>query len=280
MGLLDKLSPIGIALEGIGAIGSIVGASGQYSEAQRQAERLRAFNKQQQEDFNTGYAGLESKVNLMPTYTADVSLYNKLGSTAEMAKRTAGAGQMAGTGIMREQAGQSAANAFKAGSVGARSGADLMALAAMTGGQEAAQNQNINLMQANFGQQEKQTALQNYYAALGQQAAGIQREKGAEYSSLLGKSQAQLGLAQNKLSQGLALKQNAFTGEQQSLASIADAEAAIWGGGGKLVSTVGKGLLDLGAANSKMNALAAIYGTGNKTGVTKDNVALGTSLFG
>lgn len=259
MGLLDKLSPIGIALEGIGAIGSIVGASGQYSEAQRQAERLRAFNKQQQEDFNTGYAGLESKVNLMPTYTADVSLYNKLGSTAEMAKRTAGAGQMAGTGIMREQAGQSAANAFKAGSVGARSGADLMALAAITGGQEAAQNQNINLMQANFGQQEKQTALQNYYAALGQQAAGIQREKGAEYSSLLGKNQAQLGIAQNKLSQGLALKQNAFTGEQQSMASIADAEAAIWGGGGKLVSTVGKGLLDWGAADSKLAALKDIY---------------------
>lgn len=259
MGLLDKLSPIGIALEGIGAIGSIVGASGQYSEAKKQAERLRAFNKQQQEEFNTGYAGLESKVNLLPTYTADVSLYNKLGSTAEMAKRTAGAGQMAGTGIMREQAGQSAANAFRAGSVGARSGADLMALAAITGGQEAAQNQNINLMQANFGQQEKQTALQNYYAALGQQAAGIQREKSAEYSSLLGKSQAQLGIAQNKLSQGLALKQSAFSGEQQSMASIADAEAAIWGGAGKLVSTVGKGLLDWGAADSKLAALKDIY---------------------
>lgn len=261
MELLDKLSPVGIALEGIGAIGSIVGASGQFSEAKKQAERLRAFNKQQQDEFNTGYAGLESKAALLPTYTADVSLFNKIGATAEMAKRTAGAGQMAGTGIMREQAGQSAANAFRAGSVGARSGADLMALAAITGGQEAAQNQNINLMQANFGQQEKQTALQNYYAALGQQAAGIQREKSAEYSSVLNKSQAQLGIAQNKLSQGLALKQSAFSGEQQSMASIADAEAAIWGGGGKLVSTVGKGLLDWGAQDAKMAALGEIYKT-------------------
>jgi hypothetical protein len=259
--LLDKLSPVGIALEGIGAIGSIVGAAGQYSEAKKQADRLRAFNKQQQEEFNTGYAGLEAKGNLLPTYTADVSLYNKLGSTAEMANRTAGAGQMAGTGIMREQAGQSAANAFRAGSTGARSGADLMALAALTGGQEAAQNQNINLMQANFGQQQKQTALQNYYSALGQQAAGIQREKGAEYSSMLNKSQTQLGIAQNKLSQGLALKQSAFSGEQQSMASIADANAAIWSGGGKLVSTVGKGLLDWGAQDAKMAALGEIYKT-------------------
>jgi hypothetical protein len=258
--LLDKLSPVGIALEGIGAIGSIVGAAGQYSEAKKQADRLRAFNKQQQEEFNTGYAGLEAKGNLLPTYTADVSLYNKLGSTAEMANRTAGAGQMAGTGIMREQAGQSAANAFRAGSTGARSGADLMALAALTG-QEAAQNQNINLMQANFGQQQKQTALQNYYSALGQQAAGIQREKGAEYSSMLNKSQTQLGIAQNKLSQGLALKQSAFSGEQQSMASIADANAAIWSGGGKLVSTVGKGLLDWGAQDAKMAALGEIYKT-------------------
>jgi hypothetical protein len=264
MGLLDTItknaSPIGIALEGIGAIGSIIGASGQFSEAKKQAERLRSFNKQQQEEFNVGYAGLESKAAALPTYTADVSLYNKLGATAEMARRTAGAGQMAGTGIMREQAGQSAANAFRAGSVGARSGADLMALAAITGGQEAAQNQNINLMQANFGQQERQTALQNYYSALGQQAAGIQRERGAEYSSMLGRSQAQLGIAQNRLSQGLALKQNAFSGEQQSMASIADAEAAIWGGGGRLVSTVGKGLMDWGAQDSKLAALEAIYG--------------------
>jgi hypothetical protein len=257
--LLDSLSPVGIALEGIGAIGSIIGASGQFSEAKKQAERLRAFNKQQQDEFNAGYTGLESKAAALPTYTADVSLYNKLGATAEMAKRTAGAGQMAGTGIMREQAGQSAANAFRAGSVGARSGSDLMALAALTGGQEAAQNQNINLMQANFGQQEKQTALQNYYSALGQQAAGIQRERGAEYSSMLGRSQAQLGIAQNKLSQGLALKQSAFSGEQQSMASIADAEAAIYGGGGKLFSTVGKGLMDWGAADSKMAALGEIY---------------------
>jgi hypothetical protein len=265
MGLLDTIaknaSPIGIALEGIGAIGGIIGAAGQYSEAQRQAERLRAFNKQQQTDFETGYTGLEAKAEALPTYTADVSLYNKLVSSADMSKRMAGAGQMAGTGIMRDQASQSAANAFRAGAVGARSGSDLMALAALTGGQEAAQNQNINLMQANFGQQEKQTALQNYYAALGQQAAGIQRERGAEYSSMLSKGQTKLGLAQNKLSQGLALKQSAFSGEAQSMASIADAEAAIWGGGGKLVSTVGKGLMDWGAQDSKLAALEAIYKT-------------------
>ncbi len=255
-GLLGVLggptNAIGMGLQVIGGIGKIIGASRQKAEAEAQYERAKAFGIEQKGALKKGYEGLLGQANALETYKGDLSGYLKAQQQAEATKLTAGAGRTAGESIYQEQAAKASANALAAGRLGAKSGTDLMSLAMLTQSGENEQMQNIA---ANADQQRMQMRMQaenNLLNTLGQTAAAQTQIGQAEYQSRLGKQTTILGLGTNQLGAEMDLAQSSFAREQAASAAIANASAAMWGGGADILSSIGTGLTGYASQNKQM----------------------------
>lgn len=261
---LSSLTPIGMAAGALGGVLNVVGAIGQKNEAKRQLANQKSFGTQQRLALSSGYGDLMTQARGLPTYQGDISLFQKAQGEAEMAKRMASGGQVAGEGIMREQARQTTANTLAAARQGAGSGSDLLAAALLGQNQEGAQMQNINLQVGQQRQEMQQRAQQNFLGSLGQTAAAQAQQAGMEFESQQQKAQQILGLGREQLGQSMALEQNLFGQEQAKVAALQQARSAIWSGIGGIASSIGGGLMGMGAQQNQMDMLSKIYG-GAKT---------------
>jgi hypothetical protein len=259
---LGSLTPWGMAASAVGGVLNVVGAIGQKNEAKRQLANQKSFGTQQRLALSSGYGDLMSQAKGLPTYQGDISLFQKAQGEAEMAKRAASGGQVAGEGIMREQARQTTANTLAAARQGAGSGSDLLTAALMGQQQEGAQMQNIDLQVGQQRQQMQQQAQQNYLSSLGQTAAAQAQQAGMEFESQSQKAQQVLGLGREQLGQSMALEQNLFGQEQAKVAALQQARSAIWSGIGGIASSIGGGLMGMGAQQNQMDMLSQIYGGG------------------
>jgi hypothetical protein len=243
---------VGMGLQALAGVGKIIGANKQRKEAIASSGRIKTFGTTQKDKLTKGYAGLLSQANALETYKGDLSPYTKAEQQAEMSKRTMGFGRTAGEAIAQEQAAKASANALAAGRLGARSGSDLMSLAMLT--QSGENDQMLNIA-ANADQQRMQMRMQadqNLLATLGNTAAASMQMGQAEFQSRLGKQNAILGLGQNQLGAEMDLSQNMFAQEQAASAAIANASAAMWGGGADILSSIGTGLTGYASQNKQM----------------------------
>ena len=256
---LSSLTPFGMAANAIGGIANVVGAVGQKNEAKKQLASQRAFGTQQRLALSSGYGDLISQAKGLPTYQGDISLFQKAQGEAEMAKRMASGGQIAGEGIMREQARQTTANTLAAARQGAGSGSDLLTAALMGQQQEGAQMQNIDLQVGQQRQQMQQQAQQNFLSTLGQTAAAQAQQAGLQFESEQQKAQQVLGLGREQLGQSMALEQNLFASEQAKEAALQQARSAIWSGIGGIAQSIGSGIMGMGAQQNQMNMLSKMY---------------------
>lgn len=243
---------VGMGLQVLGGVGKMIGANQQRKEAMAQLERAKSFGVSQKDKLTKGYAGLLGQANALETYKGDLSGFTKAEQQAEMNKRMAVSGRTASEAIAQEQAAKASANALAAGRLGARSGTDLMTLAALT---QAGENDQMQNIAANADQQRMQMRMQaeqNLLSTLGQTAAAQTQIGQAEFQSRLGKQNTILGLGQSQLGAEMDLAQNTFAQEQAASAAIANASAAMWGGGGDILSSIGTGLTGFAAQNKQM----------------------------
>lgn len=256
---------IGAILQGLGAVGSVIGAVGQKAEAERQFDRQTQFGAQQKSAFTKGYGDLINQAQGLKTYQGDISKYVKAEQAAELGKRMAGGGRVAGEDIMRQQAMQSTANTLAAAQRSGGSSSDLLTAALMGQQQEGAQMQNIDINSQQQRQQMGQQAQQNYLQSLGQTAAAQAQQAGIQFESESGKQQQLLGLAQGQFQGGMALDQSLFEQQQASAAAVQNAKSAIWSGIGGVASTIGGGLTQMKNQQDNLDMLGLIYGKGKKT---------------
>jgi len=240
--LMSKASPIGMLAGAAGGIMNVIGAIGQKNEAENQMYAIEAQGKKQRGAFDTGYADLLSKAGALKTYQGDISRYTKAEQYAQNNLRTAGSGQVAGEGIMREQARQTTANTLAAAKRGATSSSDLLTAALMGQNQEGAQMQNIDVMAQQTRQSMQQQAQQNYLATLGQTAGAAAQQAGMQFESENAKQQQLLGLEQERFKGGMQLDQSIFNQNMEAAANVQKAKSAIWGGIGNTLGAVGSSL--------------------------------------
>jgi hypothetical protein len=265
----------GAVLQGLGAVGSVIGAVGQKAEAQKQLDRQTQFGAQQKSAFTKGYGDLINKAQGLKTYQGDISKYVKAEQAAELGKRMAGGGRVAGEDIMREQARQSTANTLAFAQRSGGSSSDLLTAALMGQQQEGAQMQNIDITSQQQRQQMGQQAQQNYLQSLGQTAAAQAQQAGLQFESESGKQQQLLGLAQGQFQGGMALDQSLFEQQQAAAGAVQNAKSAIWSGIGGVASTIGGGLTQMRNQQDNLAMLGQIYGGGKKTNELTGNLLLG-----
>jgi hypothetical protein len=250
----------GAVLQGLGAVGNIIGAVGQKAEAKRQFDRQTQFGAQQKSAFTKGYGDLISQAQGLKTYQGDISKYVKAEQAAQLGKQMTGGGRVAGEDIMREQARQSTANTLAFAQRAGGSSSDLLTAALMGQQQEGAQMQNIDITSQQQRQQMGQQAQQNYLQSLGQTAAAQAQQAGLQFESEAGKQQQLLGLAQGQFQGGMALDQSLFEQQQASAAAVQNAKSAIWSGIGGVASTIGGGLTQMRNQQDNMSLMRDIYG--------------------
>ena len=255
----------GAVLQGLGAVGNIIGAVGQKAEAKRQFDRQTQFGAQQKSAFTKGYGDLINQAQGLKTYQGDISKYVKAEQAAELGKRMAGGGRVAGEDIMREQARQSTANTLAASQRAGGSSSDLLTAALMGQQQEGAQMQNIDITSQQQRQQMQQQAQQNYLQSLGQTAAAQAQQAGLQFESESGKQQQLLGLAQGQFQGGMALDQSLFEQQQAAAGAVQNAKSAIWSGIGGVASTIGGGLTQMRNQQDNLAMLGQIYGGSPQT---------------
>ena len=258
----------GAVLQGLGAVGNIIGAVGQKAEAKRQFDRQTQFGAQQKSAFTKGYGDLINQAQGLKTYQGDISKYVKAEQAAELGKRMAGGGRVAGEDIMREQARQSTANTLAASQRAGGSSSDLLTAALMGQQQEGAQMQNIDISSQQQRQQMGQQAQQNYLQSLGQTAAAQAQQAGLQFESESGKQQQLLGLAQGQFQGGMALDQSLFEQQQAAAGAVQNAKSAIWSGIGGVASTIGGGLTEMRNQQDNMDMLKRMYPSGAEKAMT------------
>lgn len=251
---------IGAILQGLGAVGSVIGAIGQKEEADKQFDRQTQFGKQQKAAFTKGYGDLINQAQGLKTYQGDITKYVKAEQAAQLGKQMAGGGRVAGEDIMREQARQSTANTLAASQRAGGSSSDLLTAALMGQQQEGAQMQNIDITSQQQRQQMQQQAQQNYLQSLGQTAAAQAQQAGLQFESEASKQQQLLGLSQQQFQGGMALDQSLFEQQQAAAAAAQNAKSAIWSGIGGVASTLGSGLTQMKNQQDNLAMLGQIYG--------------------
>lgn len=271
---------IGMAANVVGGIANVVGAVGQKNEAKKQLAAQKMFAGQQRSALSSGYGDLISQAKGLPTYQGDISLFQKAQGEAEMAKRMASGGQIAGEGIMREQARQTTANTLAAARQGAGSGSDLLTAALMGQQQEGAQMQNIDLQVGERRSERQRLAQQNYLSTLGQTAAAQAQQAGMEFESKQQKAQQVLGLGREQLGQSMALEQNLFASEQAKAAALQQARSAIWSGIGGIAQSIGSGIMGMNAQQNQMDMLSKIYGNQTPAKTAAMSSLVGNPLTG
>lgn len=244
--ILDSLGGsmggVGMGLSAVGGVLKMFGAAGQAKEARRQGERANVFGVQQTNRFNVGYDKLEEQARALPTFTADMSQYNRLESQAAMNERLASGGRLAGENIYQDKLAQASANAMAGAKLGARSGTDLITAALLTQNQESEGLLSQQATSQQMRQQILNQAKQNTYNSMAQTASGYAQQRGMEFESQLNKQKGIMGVGQSRLESGLNLEQQIFAGQQAAAGALADAKAAMWGAGGDILGGFGSGL--------------------------------------
>jgi hypothetical protein len=255
----------GMAANVVGGVLNVVGAVGQKNEAKKQLAAQKGFSNRQRLALSSGYGDLINQAKGAPTYQGDISRYLKNEGVAEMNKRMLSGGQVAGEGILRDQARQTTANTLAAARLGAGSGSDLLTAALMGQNQENVQMQSINVQSQQQRQQMQQVAQQGYMAALGQTAAAQAQQLGLEFGSQQQKANQLLGLGREQLGQTMALEEELFGAEQAKAAALQQARSAIWSGIGGIAQSIGGGLMGINAQQNQMKALQQMYPSGGVT---------------
>ena len=253
------LTPWGMAASVLGAGLNVVGAIGQRGEAERQFDRQTQFGLQQKSAFTKGYGDLINKAQGLKTYQGDISKYVKAEQAAELGKRMAGGGRIAGEDIARQQASQTTANTIAASQRAGGSSSDLLTAALMGQQNENMLMQNIDITSQQTRQNMQQRAQDTYLAALGRTAGAAAQQAGLQFQSESGKEQQLLGFAQDQFQGGMALDQSLFEQQQASAAAVQNAKSAIWSGIGGIASGIGSGLMGVQAQNNNMKMLGAMY---------------------
>ncbi len=195
------------------------------------------------------------------TYKGDVSEFKRAEAEAQRQQMMAQS-IPASDQLYREQARRTSGNTFARGAKGARSGTDLMSLAGMVGGQEDQQMQRINIDTANRGMDMQQRANQNMISTIASTAAATARERGLEFDSILGKSNATMSLAREK---GLGEMDQNWNLAQQNMAqrgALANSNAAIFSGIGGIFKAMGGGVAQMNMQNQQMELLRGMKGSG------------------
>lgn len=243
----------------IGAIGDLAGAFTQKREAKKQLEMGNRLASQQRLDFQQTYGDLANLLQGQATYKGDVSEFKRAEAEAQRQQMVAQS-IPASDQLYREQARRTSGNTFARGAKGARSGTDLMSLAGMVGGQEDQQMQRINIDTANRGMDMQQRANQNMISTIASTAAATARERGLEFDSILGKSNATMSLAREK---GLGEMDQNWNLAQQNMAqrgAVANSNAAIFSGIGGIFKAMGGGVAQMNMQNQQMELLRGQMG--------------------
>lgn len=244
----------GAIASGVGSLLKLPGIIGQKNEAIRQLDKFGGYASDQRNRLKTGLATTRAEAEKLSTYQGDISRYEQAQAEAEMAKRMASSGQVAGEGILREQARQTTANTLAAAQKGAGSGTDLLTAALMGQNQEGAQMQNIDALIQNQRQSMIQNAQQQYLASLGATAAAAARERGLQFSSTSAKENALLDLTKSGFQAEMAQEAQLFNQEMAKRAAVADTRAAIWSGLGNVGMDIGKSLMAMGGVQAQTGA--------------------------
>ena len=259
LGKAAGLTPWGMAASLVGGALGVVGAIGQSDETKRQFDRQTEFGKQQKSNFTKGYGDLINQAKGIKTYQGDISKYVKAEQAAELGKRMAGGGRIAGEDIARQQVSQSTANTLAAAQRAGGSSSDLLTAALMGQQQEGTLMQNIDITSQQARQNMQQRAQDTYLATLGQTAGAAAQQAGLQFQSESGKEQQLLGLSQDQFQGGMALDQSLFEQQQASAAAVQNAKSAIWSGIGGIASGIGSGLMGVQAQDNNMKMLGAMY---------------------
>jgi hypothetical protein len=244
----------GAVASGVGSLLKLPGIIGQKNQAIEQLRSFGGFAANQRNKLKTGLAATRAEAENLSTYQGDISRFEQAQSEAEMAKRMASGGQVAGEGILREQARQTTANTLAAAQRGAGSGTDLLTAALMGQQQEGAQMQNIDALIQGQRQSMLQNAQQQYISQIANTAAASARERGLEFSSLSAKQNALLDITKSGFQADMALENQLFQQEMAKKAALADAQAAIWSGVGNVGMDIGKSLLAMGGVDAQTKA--------------------------
>lgn len=247
------LALIGGGLMAGGGIASVVGAYGQKDEAKKQQERQTVFASQQRGLFDQGFGDLMAQAKGLSTYQGDLTKYNQAEELARQNQlQASGASRVAGEQIARDRASKATADALAMARRAGGSSSDLMTAALLGQQQESAAQGDISLasQQQLFAQQ--QQAKQDYLSQIGVTAAARAREHGLEFQSQSAKEQGILGLSQQRLQGKMSLEDVLFQQEQAKAGELANANAAIWSGWGKIGTDIGSQLMTVGFENMKM----------------------------
>lgn len=263
--LLSGLNPISAGLNVVGGLANIVGAYGQKKETEKQLNAAKQFAATQTLNLKSNYDELMQKAQGLPTYRSDTSLYERAQQEAEMAKRAASSGRLAGSDLRRDNARLSTANMIRTGQRGAMSATDLQTLALMGQTAENQAMRDIDIEEMRAMQQNQLQAQQNYLQSLGQTAQASARERGMEYQSQAERAGTILNLSKQRIEDTMNLDQQMFDTIQAKSAALQNAKSAIWSGWGGLASGIGGSMMQNQQANANMDMLKSIYGMGLTT---------------
>jgi len=242
---------IGTILGGVGSLMDVFAANKQRKAAIESSNRINAFGVKQRAATTAGFDELISKAGALDTYKADTSLYKKAVQESEMQKRMASSSRVAGIGIAQDKVKQSSADALAAGKLGATSGSDVLTLASLVQGAEAAKMSDLEQTSMAYTQSLQDRANQAYLQSVAEQATATARERGLEFQSKLDKQKTLLGLEQSKF-QGLSdLDMNLFGMQMSAFNNVAAANSAMISGVGGIATSFGKGILEID--NQKQN---------------------------
>lgn len=244
----------GAVASGVGSLLKLPGVIGQKNQAIEQLRAFGGYAADQRNRLKTGLAQTRAEAENLSTYQGDISRFEQAQAEAAMGKRMASGGQVAGEGILREQARQTTANTLAAAQRGAGSGTDLLTAALMGQQQEGSQMQGIDALIQNQRQSMIQNAQQQYLASMGQTAAASARERGLEFSSKSAKENALLDLTKTGFQAEMNQEAQLFQQEMARKAALADTRAAIWSGVGNIGMDIGKSLMAMGGIQEQTNA--------------------------
>jgi hypothetical protein len=244
----------GAVASGVGSLLKLPGVIGQKNQAIEQLRSFGGYAADQRNRLKTGLAQTRSEAENLSTYQGDISRFEQAQAEAAMGKRMASGGQVAGEGILREQARQTTANTLAAAQRGAGSSTDLLTAALMGQQQEGSQMQGIDALIQNQRQSMIQNAQQQYLASMGQTASALARERGLEFSSKSAKENALLDLTKTGFQAEMNQEAQLFQQEMARKAALADTRAAIWSGVGNIGMDIGKSLMAMGGIQEQTNA--------------------------
>jgi hypothetical protein len=244
----------GAVASGVGSLLKLPGVIGQKNQAIEQLRSFGGYAADQRNRLKTGLAQTRSEAENLSTYQGDISRFEQAQAEAAMGKRMASGGQVAGEGILREQARQTTANTLAAAQRGAGSSTDLLTAALMGQQQEGSQMQGIDALIQNQRQSMIQNAQQQYLASMGRTAEALARERGLEFSSKSAKENALLDLTKTGFQAEMNQEAQLFQQEMARKAALADTRAAIWSGVGNIGMDIGKSLMAMGGIQEQTNA--------------------------